>query len=778
MGLHLLGLAEVGIEWSADECATRDAAGLPTVRADVAAYPTAPFSGVEGLWSSPPCFPPDVPVLTARGMLPIGEVVVGDLVLTHRNRWRSVTNTMTRAAATVRVGCLEATPDHPFWTRRAIHGYNAKRNRVRLGLAEPAWVGYGSAGAEGLYVALPSSADALPLPENPLVAQPDPWWMVGRWLGDGWANPGRGEVMICCGAHESDVLAERLGEHWRRDDTRTGSRFTRSSSAVAGWLVRHYGSGAAGKRLPGWAFGMDTKDRAALLDGYLSADGHAVAEGRKWVVGSVSRELATSVRLLATGLGYTTALYRQERTRDATIEGRRVNELPTWTVNITDDDGRYTEDDGNHRWVKLRRGVHPASESTEVVDITVAEDESFVAGGFVVHNCPSFSTAGKGAGLSVVDIIEAGMHRVMGDTGWDDLTVKATEVIHEGLAENPKDPDPAANRRAKARRQAEMSMLVLQPLRWARELRPRWVACEQVPTVEPIWRMVASHLRSLGYHTWVGCLSAERYGVPQTRKRAYLMAHLDHPVGPPPPTHQEYRFGQPAEGSFDLVTGEIRPWISMAEALGWGAGTVNTRGDRCPDSAGGNEFSADAPSWTLTEGARGWYVDTRRDQRPDGSTQIRHGDQPAPCVTPQSGNQWLLQPGSWADGRGGNRRTYGADEPAPTLHFGHDAAAWCWTRPATTLAADERCFSPGGHIAHDGRDNDAMKGRSEDAIRLEPWEGLACQSLPVDYPLQGTRTAQFRQIGNSCAPRVVAAIVGEMLGLDWRAALDAKFGTR
>ena len=42
------------------------------------------------------------------------------------------------------------------------------------------------------------------------------------------------------------------------------------------------------------------------------------------------------------------------------------------------------------------------------------------------------------------------------------------------------------------------------------------------------------------YHSAVGTLSAERYGVPQTRKRAFLLASLDGPVALPAATHRSY----------------------------------------------------------------------------------------------------------------------------------------------------------------------------------------------------------------------------------------------
>src|SRR5690606_27892739 len=84
--------------------------------------------------------------------------------------------------------------------------------------------------------------------------------------------------------------------------------------------------------------------------------------------------------------------------------------------------------------------------------------------------------------------------------------------------------------------------LVLEPLRWALEAidlgRPyKWLAFEQVPTVRPVWEIFAELLRAEGYSVEVGNLQAEQYGVPQTRKRAILVARFGEPVALPEPTH-------------------------------------------------------------------------------------------------------------------------------------------------------------------------------------------------------------------------------------------------
>ncbi|GAA4823895.1 DNA cytosine methyltransferase [Streptomyces ziwulingensis] len=116
----------------------------------------------------------------------------------------------------------------------------------------------------------------------------------------------------------------------------------------------------------------------------------------------------------------------------------------------------------------------------------------------------------------------------------------------------------------------ERTGLVLEPLRWvfaaADVGRPyRTLLLEQVPTVLPVWEELAVLLRAEGYSVATGRLSAEEYGVPQTRVRAILAAALDSDAKLPQPTHEKYRKGQQAQGVFGL-----KPWISMADGIGWG----------------------------------------------------------------------------------------------------------------------------------------------------------------------------------------------------------------
>lgn len=55
LGLEAAGIRGVGIEWDANAVATRRAAGMPTIHADVRAHGPADFPGAKRLAGGPPC---------------------------------------------------------------------------------------------------------------------------------------------------------------------------------------------------------------------------------------------------------------------------------------------------------------------------------------------------------------------------------------------------------------------------------------------------------------------------------------------------------------------------------------------------------------------------------------------------------------------------------------------------------------------------------------------------------------------------------------------------
>ncbi|MEV6615291.1 DNA cytosine methyltransferase [Streptomyces sp. NPDC051051] len=120
----------------------------------------------------------------------------------------------------------------------------------------------------------------------------------------------------------------------------------------------------------------------------------------------------------------------------------------------------------------------------------------------------------------------------------------------------------------------ERTGLVLQPLWWVIErsrrpgLKPyEAVVLEQVPAVMPVWEKYAEVLTTLGYRTRTQLMFTEAFGVPQTRKRAVLMARLGETDIPEvAETHERYRPLAVAAGSSTTELADTLLWDTAEES--------------------------------------------------------------------------------------------------------------------------------------------------------------------------------------------------------------------
>lgn len=403
--------------------------------------------GIDILDSSPPCFAKGTPVITSEGVKNIEEIKEGDLVLTHKGRWKPVLKTMTRLSETIWIdNRIETTPDHPFYTKFSNRDY-----KQTTSLSDnPEWTA--AKDCEGKFLGLPVEIEKLDLPEPPerFVYNKSFWYFVGRWIGDGWIRYEEGsnepykkreryvdsckpcivcgkdslphgryngwwtnycsikckgiesrkrkrpkyEVLICSSFDEGDSLYLKLSElnvKIGRKTEATTERFRISSKALVHWLMQYFGRYASGKNLPGFIYSMRKEWKESFLQGYIDADGFEFGENNVTLT-SIGRNLICGIMQLAVTMDYSICI-QKKMPQNNLIEGRKVNVKQSYALSLTKNN-RYVSYSHNIQWRKLRRKTRPASELTQVYDIEVADDHSFIADGFIVHNCSLFSDSG------------------------------------------------------------------------------------------------------------------------------------------------------------------------------------------------------------------------------------------------------------------------------------------------------------------------------------------------------------------------------------------------
>ncbi|MFJ5840254.1 DNA cytosine methyltransferase [Streptomyces shenzhenensis] len=328
-------------------------------------------------------------------------------------------------------------------------------------------------------------------------------------------------------------------------------------------------------------------------------------------------------------------------------------------------------------------------------------------------------------------------------------------LVHEAVANLAAGRDTREHLLATC--QDARSLLAAEPMRYLHALNtvgePEWVAMEEVPDVLPLWKQYAAILRRWGFSTWTGILNAADYGVPQTRRRAILLASRAHTAQPPTPTR-----AQVTEPDFLFGPGRAR-WVSMAEALGWSATdrpvpTVcaggGPGGGPEPFPSGSRQALANARergNWqprhtrsnvVLEPQTRGAGRTTRHDNRGPTPTAA-----PAPTFTSKATHwKWSLRSNNQT-----NATVRSIEEPAGTLFFGHRANECTWiAEPVTAPPEDDAAGTP-------------------DPIRITAREAGLLQTFPADYPWAGNKGQQFSQIGNAVPPRLAAHLLAPHLNV-------------
>lgn len=393
-----------------------------------------------------------------------------------------------------------------------------------------------------------------------------------------------------------------------------------------------------------------------------------------------------------------------------------------------------------------------------LADMTELDPSDFAEADYMHASppCQGFSMAGKGKGR-------------------EDAERLLTAI---GLAATNRERIPEIMERFEVGANDPRSVLTLEPLRWIAEIMPEYVTMEQVPTVLPIWQAYADTLRAWGYSAWADVLHAEQYGVPQTRKRAFLIARKgEHEISPPAPTHSRYYSRSP-----EKMDPGVLPWVSMAQALGWAEDIVmesnyGTGGD--PKNRGQRTSDQPAPTMTSKAGRNKLYQ--RRNSGPGAERAPRPVDSPSYTIRAHgsgshpSGVEWTHM----GDVRMSRGTVRPVEAPAPTLTASMDNGNFRWEdrvnnqsgtefdkewpskRPAPTVAGREIVTMPG---ANANRFNGATKSRN-DGLRVTVQEAGILQSFRADYPWQGTKSKQFEQVGNAVPPLLMAAVVKELMWL-------------
>ena len=347
-----------------------------------------------------PCFTKDNLVLTDKGYKPIVDVQIGDFVLTHDNSYQQVLDKQVKKSndlykIKVFGDEVEATGNHKFYVATNI-GKPIKK------LSEPYWKELskidkndwiGSPINQNSIVPTFSGNNKTWKSEFVDLNDPDFWWMIGRYMGDGWTEyPREGDyrVFICCNKNNNEVedIVSRIPKYfkYRVEEHRTVYKIIFNNKVLFDYL-QQFGKYAYGKKLTNDIIDLPVDLLKEFLSGYLSADGHKNKNGSIGFT-TVSRELALGIQQCVHKVYKRPCTITTQKEGIDIIEGRTVNRRKKYR-------GRFKLDARKKDvnvfaygcvWFKVKDVWKEDKEDT-VYNLSVNESNSYTVNNLSVHNC-------------------------------------------------------------------------------------------------------------------------------------------------------------------------------------------------------------------------------------------------------------------------------------------------------------------------------------------------------------------------------------------------------
>lgn len=393
MACGMLAMQKAGVEveeytaYEIDKYAIQTAThNFPMIKecGDVFKADFTQYKDIDYIVGGSPCVPAGSKVKTDKGYKSIEDVEIGDMVLTHKNRYRPVSRLYKRTSNHLYHitfsgnKTLDITGNHPVYTYR-----NGQFCFVRTDDL-----------TNDDYVCININNE-----NNYLDYSNDVLWLVGRALADGYLNIEKYAITIAVAKKKINEFESHLcGFHYyvcHKD--RPAVEYTIKDDILTE-LCSYFGNNKSlSKFFPDEIINLPKNQLKMVFDGYISGDGFIRQDKPNTVMWcSSSENLTLSMGLITAKLfnKYPTISVRLPEYKKLPSGYCNTNTNYNSQISITDRANPNIKVIDDKLLIRIK-SIKKENISIDVYNIETTEDHSYTVNNCIVHNCTYWSIAQK-----------------------------------------------------------------------------------------------------------------------------------------------------------------------------------------------------------------------------------------------------------------------------------------------------------------------------------------------------------------------------------------------
>lgn len=681
-----------------------------------------------------PCFPKGTLITTSEGLKDIVEIKKGDMVLTHKKRFKPVVTPMKKHKIGIMnlkvMGLPEfkVTEEHPFYCVERTTKYNSKLKKYEYFYSKPKWVECKDL-TKNHYIAFGKSE----LEENPENLTEEECWLIGRYIADGFIrnnkrpdrkNSYNNQVIYGIGKHKLQEFKDNIKTYYvGYVEERTSIKCKIINKRLME-LCLACGKGAINKKIPGFIINLPKDLLKCFFSGYMSGDGGLHKNTYRAV--SISKQLIYQLGQLVNKLEQKHYSIIFTKTPDTTIiEGRVVNQNDYYSIQYKKDLKTKYFYHNDFIFSPVRSLTFDPDFKDYVYNFEVEDDNSYIANNLIAHNCQSWSLSGKRQGFD-------------DEQGRGTIFFNILEIL-------------------KAKKPACFILENVKGLLSHNEGQSFKAILDSLSSSINGQFLMFPYFDTLGYDVYWKVLNATDYGIPQNRERVFI-------VGFKKPVSFKFPEKQPLKLKLiDLLEDNPDQKYFLSEKAIQGLLNHKEKHKERGNGFGANILELDS-DYSPTIPARYFK---------DGSDCLINTDI---CKTVSSSGLGLLDRHSWdlvKDTKSNSQgyRVYDTEKSVTrdSNAGGGGAKTGLYAVPVLTPEREKKRQN-GRRFKNEGDDMFTLTAQDKHGVydgcnirRLTPLECFRLMGFPDSFIKPVSETQQYKQAGNSIVVNVMEAILKEVL---------------